>query len=235
MSRPESADAPPELPRFEDLFASGGNVQAPRVVEPDATDVVEVEVEGYDNVVTTGHATLDGLLHGGLAVGTTTLILTDGGDEGEMMIMHMAEGGPTTILLGDRSETCLRRAWSPFIDTSQLDCRFSIEDETNDRIIVENFSALCHEHGFAAAVRTLSMIIEDTLIEGRTAVVHCVRDAHTKAEIARLRSLMDGVIEVIDGTFLVVTKMRGLLVPIRPAGLRKSVDGLQIEAVQRVA
>lgn len=231
MNPPADASPANEFPAFESLLDSAG--KTPEQI--DVGDELDFDVDGYDNVVSTGHATLDALLHGGLAVGTTTMLLTDGGDEGEMLLMHMAEGGPTTVILGDRSEAGVLRAWSPFIDTDQVECAYQNDGAAKDRVIVENFSALCHEHGFAAAVRTLTMLVDDTQANGQTTIVHVVRDAHTKPEIARLRSLLDGVIEVIDGTFLVVTKMRGLLVPIRPAGLRKSSEGLMIEAVQRVA
>ncbi len=232
MNPPADAPQANEFPAFDTLSSAVDGQDKERI---DVGEELEFEVDGYDNVVSTGHATLDALLHGGLAVGTTTMVLTDGGDEGEMLLMHMAEGGPTTVLLGDRTEAGLVRAWAPFIDLDQVECTYQNDGGAKDRIIVENFSALCQEHGFQAAIRTLTMLVDDTQLNGQTTIVHCVRDAHTKAELARLRSLLDGVIEIIDGTFLVVTKMRGLLVPIRPAGLRKSVEGLMIEAVQRVA
>ncbi len=193
-------------------------------------------VSGYDDVVSTGLAPLDTLLHGGLAVGTTHLIISQAGDEGELLVMHMAAAVPSTVILCDRSQATIERAWEPFVDLDDIEFTRDASGEFQDRIIIENFTARCDDVGFATALGALKDLIQQTHDSGRTTIVHVLADGHTSKEMARMRSLVDGVME-LDGhcpMVLQIPKMRGLLVDVKCASMRRGPSGLMVESVRRV-
>lgn len=109
------------------------------------------------------------------------------------------------------------------------------------RYVLDNFSTFEQEVGWDTAYESLRKLKETLRASGQTALVTCMEVMHEPKQLARLKLMVDGIMELgFDRQgfglypFLKVTKMRGVPDSARFLLFKDTAKGLFMESTRRV-
>ncbi|HET6399001.1 MAG TPA: hypothetical protein VFH47_05555 [Candidatus Thermoplasmatota archaeon] len=205
--------------------------------------------------LSTGLAGLDAQLGGGLPPGTCHLVLGEPMNAFEALVHHFAAAGSNlpggcAVFVAEQTEADVKagveavggRRDRVHVVALPYKGRWAVPDARQGlRYIVEDFSAVIRNVGFADALAQLRRLRTQMRATGDNLIVFVTAALHPEPEVVQLRQWADGVLELgFDRQgfalypYMKVTKMRGVPDSSRFILFRETDRGLFMESTKRV-